>query len=110
MGMDQLRSTQVYRVAAEAAKVSFVNTTRGQRIPLVWLRLDSLPSFSSQAASTTNSPLVILHCHGNATDIGIMMASYLELVKQLRVDVVGVEYAGYGFATGSPSTKNALSD
>jgi len=39
-----------------------------------------------------------------------MMASYLELVKRLRVDVVGVEYAGYGDATGSPSTKNALSD
>lgn len=113
--MDELRSIQIYRAAAEAAKVSFVDTRRGHRIPLVWLHLDTLASFGQITGTVgahlpMNSPLVMLHCHGNATDIGLMMASYLDFVKRLRVDVVGVEYAGYGFSTGSPSTTNALSD
>lgn len=53
---------------------------------------------------------VLLHFHGNATDIGMMMASYCELSKQLGVDVVGVEYSGYGVSTGSPSPRNTLLD
>merc|ERR1719219_1379368 len=48
-------------------------------------------------------PFVLIHCHGNATDVGLMMSAYWELSKQLGVDVVGVEYSGYGQASGSPS-------
>jgi len=56
------------------------------------------------------NPFVLLHCHGNATDVGLMMSSYWELSKQLGVDVVGVEYSGYGQASGSPSPAGALLD
>jgi len=55
-------------------------------------------------------PFVLLHCHGNATDVGLMMSVYWELSKQLRVDVVGVEYSGYGQASGSPSPAGAVLD
>jgi len=55
-------------------------------------------------------PLVLLHCHGNATDIGLMMGPYYDLVRKLGIEVVGVEYSGYGDASGKPSSTNCLAD
>jgi len=40
----------------------------------------------------------------------MMMALYWELVKETGVDVVGVEYSGYGAAQGKPSASNTLAD
>jgi len=64
----------------------------------------------TNAKTEPQKPFVLLHCHGNATDVGLMMSAYWELSKQLGVDVVGVEYSGYGQASGSPSPAGALLD
>ncbi|CAJ1353006.1 unnamed protein product, partial [Effrenium voratum] len=53
---------------------------------------------------------VLLHCHGNATDIGMMMGPYYELAKVLGVEVCGVEYSGYGASSGRPSSANTYAD
>jgi len=47
----------------------------------------------------------MIHFHGNATDIGLMMSLYRELSREMCVDVLGVEYSGYGAASGRPSPK-----
>jgi len=101
-----LNSFSCYQQAAEHADLRFLSLPGGGRIPVVWVRRSHASSTTSPPpAASKQSPLVLLHCHGNATDIGMMMGPYFELTKQLGVDVVGVEYSGYGMATGSPSTK-----
>jgi hypothetical protein len=107
--MDGLSKYAFYKQAAENADVRFLRTAQGERIPVVWLR-------RSGAASNSRSPpleqrtLVLLHCHGNATDIGMMMGPYLEMSNQLGVEVVGVEYSGYGMSSGTPSTRKLHGD
>ncbi|CAD7962207.1 unnamed protein product [Amoebophrya sp. A120] len=43
-----------------------------------------------------NRNFVLLHCHGNATDMGLMLPVYYDLSETLQIDVLGVEYSGYG--------------
>jgi len=89
--------------------------SENQQIKAVtWPATQSLTRESSEeqvdAKTDKPKPFVLLHCHGNATDVGLMMSAYWELSKQLAVDVVGVEYSGYGQAPGSPSPAGTLSD
>jgi len=107
-----LRNFGVYQQAATQASVHFVTTSTGARIPIVWLRHHSTNGTSSLQASDKKmqQPLVLLHSHGNATDIGMMMGPYLELSTRLGVDVVGVEYSGYGLSSSCPSTDSVYSD
>lgn len=62
--------------------------------------------------SVSEDPLlyVMIYCHGNATDIGLMMSVYWELAKEVGVVVVGVEYAGYGVSTGEARLRNTYAD
>lgn len=106
---DQLRNFSFYQQAAEHAEVHFVRTARGERIPFVWMRPSGASSASSPAIRDPQR-LVLLHCHGNATDIGMMMGPYFEMSKQLGIEVVGIEYSGYGVSTGTPNAANTLAD
>jgi len=109
--VDGLRNFSGYQQAAEHADVRFLGTARGERIAVVWVRRSRSSSATSPApAAEKRPPLVLLHCHGNATDIGMMMGPYFELSKQLGVEVVGVEYSGYGMSSGTPSAWNVAAD
>mmetsp|Transcript_42223 Transcript_42223/g.106357 ORF Transcript_42223/g.106357 Transcript_42223/m.106357 type:complete len:408 (-) Transcript_42223:65-1288(-) len=108
---DVLKKFAFYQQAARNADVHVLRTSRGERIPIVWVRNKEVNSAPSMApGSGRKSRLVILHCHGNATDIGVMMGPYFEMCKQLGCEVVGVEYSGYGASTGLPSSSNTLAD
>jgi len=104
----------LYRQAAEVAEVRWVRTRRDTQVPMVWLRNKAARSNGSDASEASSPsaepPLVLLHCHGNATDIGMMMGPYYELSKILGIEVVGVEYSGYGAASGRPSSGNCYAD
>jgi len=108
---ETLKGFAFYQQAAKSADVHFLSTSCGEKIPIVWVRQKEASSNSSTApGSGRGRPLVILHCHGNATDIGVMMGPYFEMTKKLGCDVVGVEYSGYGASTGAPSASNTLAD
>lgn len=119
---EALVKSMFFQQAADCARAFTIKTSRGGRIPLVWLRPCGdysirSPSIEEQRSTfhsierPSNEPkAVLLHCHGNATDIGLMMASYLELATRLGVEVVGVEYTGYGAAPGSASIANVVAD
>lgn len=96
--IEGLRQSPLYRRAAESCEVHWVSTRRGTRIPLVWVNRTAKPH------------LVLLHCHGNATDIGMMMGMFHELSRVLGIEVVGVEYTGYGASTGKPSAGHTYAD
>lgn len=68
------------------------------------------PEAVEDGASIDEQLYVVIHCHGNATDIGLMMGTYWELAYRLGVVVVGVEYSGYGVATGEPTLANTYAD
>lgn len=105
-----LRSHSFYLAATDRAEATLIKTSRGERIPVVWVRRSRDPPELSEAAKSDKQPLVLLHCHGNAADVGIMMGPYFELAGKLGVEVVGVEYSGYGVSTGSPSSANTIAD
>lgn len=95
-------SSPLFKKARECSKVKMLKTTNEERIPLVWIRDPSLPE--------GKPALVILHCHGNATDIGQMMSTYYQLSTTLGVEVAGLEYTGYGCSSGSPSVHDCHAD
>jgi len=57
-----------------------------------------------------DAPAILLHFHGNATDIGVMMAHYMDLAETLGVEVVGMEYTGYGASSGQLHFQHVPSD
>jgi hypothetical protein len=109
---EQLRSFSFYQQASDHAEVRFLKSRKGERIPVVWVRRSSASSSGAVPPSEAHkrNTLVMLHAHGNATDIGMMMGPYLEFTKQLGIEVVGVEYSGYGMSTGQPSVANIQAD
>jgi len=123
--MDGLISSQLYRQAAEASEVRWVTTRKGYKVPVVWVHRQPVTKMAargragdadpgdgaaSEGSDPLAAPIVLLHCHGNATDIGMMMGPYYELAKVLGIEVVGVEYSGYGAANGKPSSGNSSAD
>eukprot|EP00440_Ansanella_granifera_P028567 gb/GFBE01031037.1/.p1 GENE.gb/GFBE01031037.1/~~gb/GFBE01031037.1/.p1 ORF type:complete len:433 (+),score=62.79 gb/GFBE01031037.1/:1-1299(+) len=120
--MEGLGGSELYRKAAEASEVRWLTTKNNSQIPMVWLRREKVSpprepnetgAEGAQAGASSREsqqPLVLLHGHGNATDIGMMMGPYFELAKVLGVEVAGVEYSGYGAANGKPSSGNTYAD
>ena len=43
----------------------------------------------------------ILYCHGNAVDIGELRDIHIDMCTQLKVNIVALEYSGFGEATGT---------
>lgn len=103
-----LKNSQCYRNASLNAVVHEVKTKTGNTIPIVWVRVQAHKTDNGDGDNS--SRLVLLHCHGNATDIGLMMVVYAEMSRLLGIDVVGVEYSGYGTADGKPSIANTFAD
>lgn len=106
--LEGIRQVPFYHEAARHAQVQFISTAAKQSIPVVWVR--NPVSSRGVDPGNSNQPLVMLHCHGNAADIGMMMGPYFEFSQRLGIEVVGVEYSGYGAATGRPSAKNTIAD
>lgn len=56
------------------------------------------------------TPRTLLFSHGNAVDLGQMLPFYRELSKELRVNVMGYDYSGYGCSSGCPSVPSSIAD
>eukprot|EP00971_Amphidinium_carterae_P288883 5736049-Amphidinium_carterae.3 len=108
-----LYQAPLYQAAAAVAEVHMLKPRNHSKIPIVWIRHNAvLRAFGGQPApeSESQSRIVLLHCHGNATDVGMMMGPYMELSKLLGVDVVGVEYSGYGASSPDLHTTHLATD
>jgi len=76
-------------------------------------KIGSLPSKTPESSSLGHeTSFLVIHFHSNATDMGQMMSLYHELSQNICVDVLGVEYSGYGAASGqaSPDTVMQVAD
>ncbi|OMO93393.1 hypothetical protein COLO4_16938 [Corchorus olitorius] len=54
--------------------------------------------------------LTVLYSHGNAADLGQLYDLFVQLKVNLRVNLMGYDYSGYGASTGKPSESNTYAD
>ncbi|KAK8934317.1 hypothetical protein KSP39_PZI014766 [Platanthera zijinensis] len=54
--------------------------------------------------------LTVLYSHGNATDLGQLYELFVQLKLNLRVNLMGYDYSGYGASSGKPSESNTYAD
>ncbi|KAE8716242.1 hypothetical protein F3Y22_tig00110154pilonHSYRG00029 [Hibiscus syriacus] len=54
--------------------------------------------------------LTVLYSHGNAADLGQLYDLFVQLKVNLRVNLMGYDYSGYGASTGKPSELNTYAD
>lgn len=66
-------------------------------IPCLWL----------PAARAAN---VMLYLHGNAEDMGMSFSFLQHMRNQFKVNVLAVEYPGYGLLNGLPSSEKTVND
>jgi len=53
---------------------------------------------------------VLIYFHANAEDLGLSYDFLLYLQENLNINVLGIEYPGYGVYEGSPSEKAIFED
>ncbi|KAL2545477.1 alpha/beta-hydrolase superfamily protein [Forsythia ovata] len=54
--------------------------------------------------------LTVLYSHGNAADLGQLYDLFVQLKANLRVNLIGYDYSGYGASTGKPSESDTYAD
>ncbi|KVH88744.1 hypothetical protein Ccrd_025865 [Cynara cardunculus var. scolymus] len=74
-----------------------INTKRGNKIVAFYLK-------------NPYARLTLLYSHGNAADLGQLFDLFVQLKANLRVNLMGYDYSGYGASTGKPSELNTYAD
>ncbi|KAI9111620.1 hypothetical protein K1719_017310 [Acacia pycnantha] len=77
--------------------VLLVDTKHGNKIVAFYLR-------------NPYARLTLLYSHGNAADLGQLYDLFVQLKVNLRVNLMGYDYSGYGASTGKPSESNTYAD
>jgi pimeloyl-ACP methyl ester carboxylesterase len=77
--------------------VKVVKTRRGNKVTAFYLR-------------NPNARLTLLYSHGNAADLGQLFDLFVQLKVNLRVNLMGYDYSGYGASTGKPSEYDTYAD
>ncbi|KAL3500014.1 hypothetical protein ACH5RR_039107 [Cinchona calisaya] len=77
--------------------VLLLDTKRGNKIVAFYLK-------------NPYARLTVLYSHGNAADLGQLYDLFVQLKANLRVNLVGYDYSGYGASTGKPSEFDTYAD
>ncbi|KAM0873287.1 hypothetical protein ACQ4PT_038161 [Festuca glaucescens] len=80
-----------------AMDVLLVDTRRGNKVVAFYLR-------------NPCARLTVLYSHGNAADLGQLYDLFVQLKVNLKVNLMGYDYSGYGASTGKPSEENTYAD
>ncbi|XP_044500982.1 alpha/beta hydrolase domain-containing protein 17B-like [Mangifera indica] len=77
--------------------ILLIDTKRGNKIVAFYLK-------------NPYARLTLLYSHGNAADLGQLYDLFVQLKVNLRVNLIGYDYSGYGASTGKPSESNTYAD
>ncbi|XP_044466188.1 alpha/beta hydrolase domain-containing protein 17B-like [Mangifera indica] len=77
--------------------ILLIDTKRGNKIVAFYLK-------------NPYARLTLLYSHGNAADLGQLYDRFVQLKVNLRVNLMGYDYSGYGASTGKPSESNTYAD
>ncbi|KAF7109067.1 hypothetical protein CFC21_109388 [Triticum aestivum] len=80
-----------------ALDVLLLDTTRGTKVVAFYLR-------------NPCARLTLLYSHGNAADLAQLYDLFVQLKVNLKVNLMGYDYSGYGASTGKPSEENTYAD
>ncbi|EPS73690.1 hypothetical protein M569_01063, partial [Genlisea aurea] len=78
-------------------EVLSIGTKRGNKIVAFFLR-------------NPYARLTVLYSHGNAADLGQLYDLYVQLKANLKINLIGYDYSGYGASTGKPSEHDTYAD
>ncbi|KAL0410491.1 UNVERIFIED_CONTAM: Alpha/beta hydrolase domain-containing protein 17B [Sesamum latifolium] len=82
-------SSQPIAIDGSSLDVLSIQTKRGNKIVAFYLR-------------NPYARLTLLYSHGNAADLGQLYDLFVQLKANLRVNLIGYDYSGYGASTGKP--------
>ncbi|WCJ29098.1 alpha/beta-Hydrolases superfamily protein [Euphorbia peplus] len=77
--------------------VLLIDTKKGNKIVAFYLK-------------NPYAKLTLLYSHGNAADLGQLYDLFVQLKINLRVNIMGYDYSGYGASSGKPSESNTYAD
>nr|TKS01291.1 hypothetical protein D5086_0000177740 [Populus alba] len=77
--------------------ILLIDTKRGNKIVAFYLK-------------NPYARLTVLYSHGNAADLGQLYDLFVQLKVNLRVNIMGYDYSGYGASSGKPSESNTYAD
>jgi len=80
----------------------FLETTDGLRIH-GWF----LPAGDEKV---TRTAATVLFCHANAGNIGLRIPNFAKLISTLQVNVLALDYRGFGCSEGVPSEEGLIED
>ncbi|KAG2576921.1 alpha/beta hydrolase domain-containing protein 17C-like isoform X3 [Panicum virgatum] len=80
-----------------ALDVLLVDTRRGNKVVAFYFR-------------NPCARLTLLYSHGNAADLGQLYDLFVQLKVNLKINLMGYDYSGYGASTGKPSEENTYAD
>ncbi|KAK4389718.1 Alpha/beta hydrolase domain-containing protein 17B [Sesamum angolense] len=80
-------SSQPIAIDDSSLDVLSIQTKRGNKIVAFYLR-------------NPYARLTLLYSHGNAADLGQLYDLFVQLKANLRVNLIGYDYSGYGASTG----------
>lgn len=80
-----------------AMDVLLVDTRRGNKVVAFYLR-------------NPCARLTVLYSHGNAADLGQLYDLFVQLKVNLKVNLMGYDYSGYGASTGKVSNLFTVSE
>lgn len=115
---DREQTVAMLRPNTEGSPVLFRTSSTGTRVSFIHFKPEQFARKGTRSAQTpapaTAVPVdqqqYILWCHGNAEDLGTSYANYVELCKQLQVQLVVFDYSGYGCSTGQHSETQTYAD
>ncbi|KAK4801254.1 hypothetical protein SAY86_021741 [Trapa natans] len=89
--------TPIPNADGSSMEVLSIKTKRGNKIVAFYLK-------------NPYARLTLLYSHGNAADLGQLYDLFVQLKLNLRVNVMGYDYSGYGASSGKPSESNTYAD
>ncbi|GLT52451.1 hypothetical protein SLA2020_257920 [Shorea laevis] len=102
-----------YTIAADesrSGRLYIPEVSRRDNVDVLKLRTNRGNHIVSVHIKHPKASATLLYSHGNAADLGQMFELFFELSKQLRINLMGYDYSGYGQSTGKPTEHDTYAD
>lgn len=99
-----------YNVKSENGKVVATGIPTDQNLDIHIVKTKNGNKIVAFYLKNTYARLTILYSHGNAADLGQLYDLFVQLKANLKVNLMGYDYSGYGASSGKPSEPNTYAD
>lgn len=94
---------------SQSLSITFVSQAKGKKMDLLNTNeKDVIPALYIRYSMGSNK--ILLYFHANAEDLGMISTSMSQISQYLQVNILAIEYPGYGIYKGNPSSTLLLED